>query len=175
MALIKCPDCGRDVSDQATACPNCGHPIAGADFLRTPADPAPVQAQPAAEPAPEAEKPPLRIRFGLPMVAAILYSVYVIALIVFVRTHGLDQPEIFDNTFTAAFLGGAGSSMYISIVACALLWSAIGANRSKIYLAGMVCVTFAAVLWLMWFYFWLLPLILGWIAEARWHRAELTQ
>ncbi len=26
MALIKCPDCGRDVSDAAPACPNCGRP-----------------------------------------------------------------------------------------------------------------------------------------------------
>jgi len=28
MPLIKCPDCGRDVSDLAPACPNCGRPIA---------------------------------------------------------------------------------------------------------------------------------------------------
>jgi hypothetical protein len=33
MALIKCEDCGRDVSDRAPACPNCGAPIA------SPADP----------------------------------------------------------------------------------------------------------------------------------------
>lgn len=29
MALIKCPECGRAVSDQASACPGCGHPIGG--------------------------------------------------------------------------------------------------------------------------------------------------
>lgn len=28
MAIIKCPECGRDVSDKAPACPNCGNPIA---------------------------------------------------------------------------------------------------------------------------------------------------
>ena len=28
MALINCPDCGRDVSDRAEACPACGCPIA---------------------------------------------------------------------------------------------------------------------------------------------------
>ena len=28
MALITCPDCKREISDQATACPNCGRPIA---------------------------------------------------------------------------------------------------------------------------------------------------
>lgn len=27
MALIKCKECGKDVSDMATACPNCGCPI----------------------------------------------------------------------------------------------------------------------------------------------------
>jgi len=27
MALIKCPECGRDVSESAVSCPNCGHPI----------------------------------------------------------------------------------------------------------------------------------------------------
>lgn len=28
MALIKCPECGRDVSDRAVSCPVCGYPIA---------------------------------------------------------------------------------------------------------------------------------------------------
>ena len=27
MALIKCRECGKDVSDSATACPNCGYPL----------------------------------------------------------------------------------------------------------------------------------------------------
>lgn len=27
MALIKCPECGKEVSDQAASCPNCGHPL----------------------------------------------------------------------------------------------------------------------------------------------------
>jgi hypothetical protein len=28
MALIKCIECGADVSDKAAACPKCGHPVA---------------------------------------------------------------------------------------------------------------------------------------------------
>ncbi|HEY0148663.1 MAG TPA: zinc ribbon domain-containing protein [Allosphingosinicella sp.] len=28
MALVKCEDCGRDVSDRAPTCPNCGAPVA---------------------------------------------------------------------------------------------------------------------------------------------------
>lgn len=27
MPLIKCPDCGKEFSDQARACPNCGRPF----------------------------------------------------------------------------------------------------------------------------------------------------
>jgi hypothetical protein len=30
VALIQCEDCGRDVSDRAPACPNCGAPITAA-------------------------------------------------------------------------------------------------------------------------------------------------
>lgn len=25
--LIKCPECGKEISDKATSCPNCGYPI----------------------------------------------------------------------------------------------------------------------------------------------------
>ena len=27
MALIKCPDCGKDISTEALACPSCGRPV----------------------------------------------------------------------------------------------------------------------------------------------------
>jgi len=27
MALIRCPECGREISDKATACPGCGYPM----------------------------------------------------------------------------------------------------------------------------------------------------
>lgn len=27
MALIRCPECGREVSSQAPACPSCGYPL----------------------------------------------------------------------------------------------------------------------------------------------------
>ena len=27
MALIKCPECGREISDKAYSCPQCGYPI----------------------------------------------------------------------------------------------------------------------------------------------------
>lgn len=31
MAMINCPECGKEISDKAPACPNCGHPLKMAD------------------------------------------------------------------------------------------------------------------------------------------------
>lgn len=32
MALIKCPECGREISDKAVSCPGCGCPISNTDY-----------------------------------------------------------------------------------------------------------------------------------------------
>ncbi len=34
MALIKCPECGRSVSDRAKSCPSCGYVIGGTKFCK---------------------------------------------------------------------------------------------------------------------------------------------
>ena len=34
MALVSCPECGREVSEKATACPNCGAPLNGKKFCK---------------------------------------------------------------------------------------------------------------------------------------------
>ena len=34
MALIKCPECGRSLSDQAAACPHCGCPVNKEDIVQ---------------------------------------------------------------------------------------------------------------------------------------------
>ena len=36
MALIKCPECGKEISDKAAACPNCGCPAS--EFNKTEVD-----------------------------------------------------------------------------------------------------------------------------------------
>ena len=33
MALIKCPECGAEISDKATACPKCGNPMCNSDAV----------------------------------------------------------------------------------------------------------------------------------------------
>ena len=40
MALIKCPECGREVSREAAACPQCGYPVAERLAAAGPAQPA---------------------------------------------------------------------------------------------------------------------------------------
>lgn len=42
MALIKCPECGKKISDKATSCPNCGYPIT----INQQQNPTPIQIQP---------------------------------------------------------------------------------------------------------------------------------
>lgn len=34
MALINCPECGKDISDKALSCPNCGCPIGNKKFCK---------------------------------------------------------------------------------------------------------------------------------------------
>lgn len=36
MALIKCPECGKQVSDKASSCPQCGCPISGSSVASKP-------------------------------------------------------------------------------------------------------------------------------------------
>ena len=38
MALIKCPECGKEISDKATSCPNCGCPVSAIPFLTLPSE-----------------------------------------------------------------------------------------------------------------------------------------
>ena len=58
MALIKCPECGRDISDKAKACIHCGYPIPRAQEHPAPAEPEQAKVAPVVEePAPIEEQP----------------------------------------------------------------------------------------------------------------------
>lgn len=43
MALIKCRECGNDVSNKALSCPNCGEPVVDSDAASKPNDAVIVQ------------------------------------------------------------------------------------------------------------------------------------
>jgi uncharacterized membrane protein YvbJ len=38
MALIKCPECGKEISDKALSCPQCGYPISNDNKMLRPKD-----------------------------------------------------------------------------------------------------------------------------------------
>ena len=46
MALIRCYECEREISDKATTCPGCGAPVAGRAVAAAPAPTAPVPSAP---------------------------------------------------------------------------------------------------------------------------------
>jgi hypothetical protein len=69
VALIKCPDCGKDVSDVAPSCPNCGRPI-----MQT--GPATEHVGPATEV--KREKKPNRIAMGCLILLLVVVGLWVI-------------------------------------------------------------------------------------------------
>ena len=132
--LIKCPDCGRAVSDSATACPNCGYPVAE---HKKELEPVPTAAEhPAPAPAPvmeryaEPEHPPL----GCVIAAAILGTLF---------------------TFLAMYMAGAYMAIGIdwqlaasrwAILATALVWTGLLVHKRGIVLAAAIVYTIAAVM-----------------------------
>ena len=71
MALVKCADCGKEISDQAPACPHCGRPTAG------PPRPAPPTPPPARNSAPGCGKAAvivILVFLGLLVVLAVALS-----------------------------------------------------------------------------------------------------
>ena len=58
MALIRCPECGKEVSDQAAACIHCGYPLRTADL--------PARYALILTPVPTSVRPPPSSTTGLP-------------------------------------------------------------------------------------------------------------
>lgn len=105
MALITCPECGKEISDQAPACPSCGYPLSPAQPdappLETP--PAtkpepPVPETPSDQPAPLSLQTPTaetkarnkKILFGI---AAAVVAVILIFALVYVASSGRESQK----------------------------------------------------------------------------------
>ena len=61
MALIKCPECGKEVSDKATSCPQCGFPLSAA-----------ISSPSLGHPSPSPSNPPATKKDGLKRVLRVL-------------------------------------------------------------------------------------------------------
>ena len=98
MALITCPDCGREVSDLAKACPNCGRPV-GAAASRSGILASNVASL-------EGPEPPPRARAGLPyplvLVAILLVVLGAAGALLLTASQQRPQP-----TATTAVVPGA--------------------------------------------------------------------
>ncbi len=74
MAMIKCPECGRDVSDRAEKCIHCGYPLGGAARQDGPAGA--VMDDNGSAAAVPAKNNILRSIIGLVIIAVISYALY---------------------------------------------------------------------------------------------------
>lgn len=88
--LIKCPDCSSEVSDKASSCPKCGHPIQAA-ATQPPASPASTESSPVSS------APPKKSQAGT--VAVLIVLLAIIALLFFGNVHiitgsHLDSPRV---------------------------------------------------------------------------------
>jgi hypothetical protein len=89
VALIDCPDCGRQVSDKATACPQCGYPIAS--LLPAPTVQTPVAAAPSL---PKQRMPVWKIVL---MVVGAAAAIWLVVSVVSVTMLGQSVRESFDD------------------------------------------------------------------------------
>lgn len=80
MGLRKCVDCGRDVSDRAAACPNCGGPMTAAKSVAT--SERRLASQPPPLPQKAAKQSQLKLILGAVAGALVLTVIAVVVLIV---------------------------------------------------------------------------------------------
>ncbi|MBF1572136.1 MAG: zinc ribbon domain-containing protein, partial [Prevotella sp.] len=104
MALIKCPECGKPVSDKAPFCPNCGVEIAG-KVATAQQQPTTTQPQPAPETAttpPETPKEKKNGARNIIIVCLVLIAVAVGVITYFYRdAQSAKEQEAYEYAMTA--------------------------------------------------------------------------
>ncbi len=130
MALINCPECNREVSDQAEACPRCAFPIAKKSMTPVPAAP---PAEEGIVPEPEAEVAghpdgehtiwegtPSQLTNFKPVVASLLAIAVIIAVPILVK--------IYFNVETNKIYYGFGLAL-VPLVVVFWNWLQVSCNR----------------------------------------------
>ena len=85
MALIRCPDCGSEVSDAAPACPKCGRPIAPPTPVNVTVGAAPVQK-------------PAKKTSG----CAVVFLVAIVAFVIYAASRGDTDTAVKESTSSGA-------------------------------------------------------------------------
>ena len=103
MALIRCPECGGEVSDKARACPKCGAPVSSSAAIE-------VARAPAA-------RTPVPVTAGR-VVGAILVSLFTLGYLIpwsiaFARRHNQQVPIFLINLFLGwTLIGWVGALIW---------------------------------------------------------------
>ena len=95
MALIKCPECGKEISDQATSCPNCGYPISNEKKEERVVDvtPVPVPEQTTYQRETTTQQPKKKGNMILPIAGLVALVVVVIAAVFIVNAQSTKAAE----------------------------------------------------------------------------------
>lgn len=86
MALIKCPECGKQVSDAAKSCPECGYPIATDNSFSPTAS----------------NKPNYKLMIG----AAVVIGIIITGIIIGVSSSNKDNHSSERNSYSYDYYGG---------------------------------------------------------------------
>jgi len=137
MALINCPECGREVSDQADACPRCAYPIAKKNVTPVPGAPAAEEAaaaQAGDEAAPEAagtsgaehtiwEGTPSQLTNFKPVAGLLFMILFIIGLVV-----SLDY--IFKHEYREVYYGLA--IIVVPLIVILWKWLQVSCHRYEV-------------------------------------------
>lgn len=155
MAMINCPECGKEISDKATTCPNCGNPLKRKQ-LETPV----------IEPSDVVTK--LNKCLLISFIIGLLYSVYSI-----VYWSGASA------TYSGAEAIGAGIATmlvlpHVCFTILATIFNGLGVfmQRKWFALTGAILYCVALLLFPLYFYFVVIELILSFVGFAQMRKFE---
>ena len=146
MALIKCLECQREISDAAQFCPNCGFPIS------------------------KIAKPEtgeiIVVRRGFALAAIILATVYAVFAFLFCTGHA---PVLMEgaNVFADGFISAMNLHAVLVFIGVVFGWSGFFTKRRNQVLVSAILYCVAAVLFLIWALFLVLPIVFGFVGYAR--------
>lgn len=156
MPLIKCPECGHDVSDTAASCPSCGYGIKKAKPVR-------VYYQ------------KTRGRWGFPLAAAILATLYFGMLAAFYYGNGLDSSAWKDNMLLSIVSNGIDISMRMLMIGVAVNWTGILVNKYKLVRVAAIFYSVAAVFNLLHILFFVMPIVFGFVGVRKMRMLEESE
>lgn len=136
MALILCPECGREISDAAAACPNCGFPL---DRLKK----ADVQVVRTVTPAAPAGETILVRRRGFALAAAIFGTFALIICAAFMIGNGLTPSE---ETGIGGLMYGQVVFLVIGVVCN---WVGFFSRTRVLVLVAAICYVTAIVFFII--------------------------